>query len=214
MAFGPALRLNHMRSRTPLRTRRQRSPKAKTFDAALFSNACATSRFSFVFSASSVRKRLASDTSMPTWRAVHLYDPVSPTPCFVHTSAAFILTVCAVRTAMTGSPVNRDLRVVPLFPGGLCIFTVEPAGRPSGALGCRVRMLGLVGLAQRLSARRFVPKEQCLASDHRIMNTLAGSRSAMEIRTLFVSRYSLMASIPLSRPMPDRFVPPKGTMWL
>src|SRR6516164_5838012 len=41
---------------------------------------------------------------------------------------------------------------------------------------------------------------------------LAGAADAVEIMTLFVSRNSWIASMPLSRPRPDRFRPPNGSV--
>ena len=39
---------------------------------------------------------------------------------------------------------------------------------------------------------------------------IAGTSSAVEIQTLLVLRYSRIASKPLSRPMPECFMPPNG----
>ena len=39
---------------------------------------------------------------------------------------------------------------------------------------------------------------------------LAGTVFAVEIQTLFVSRYSCIASMPFSRPSPECFIPPNG----
>lgn len=47
---------------------------------------------------------------------------------------------------------------------------------------------------------------------HRITNGLSGVSRLVEIQTLLVSRYSRIASMPLSRPMPERFMPPNGIM--
>ncbi len=49
-------------------------------------------------------------------------------------------------------------------------------------------------------------------TDHRITNGLAGTSVAVEIQTLLVSRYSRTASMPLSRPTPENFMPPNGIM--
>ena len=46
----------------------------------------------------------------------------------------------------------------------------------------------------------------------RITNGLAGTSFAVEIHTLLVSRYSRIASMPLSRPSPECFMPPNGIM--
>jgi hypothetical protein len=63
--LGQAVCLNHVRNHTPPRCRLQNFPEAISFSAALSSIVSASNRFSFAFSASSVRSRLASDTSMP-----------------------------------------------------------------------------------------------------------------------------------------------------
>jgi len=46
----------------------------------------------------------------------------------------------------------------------------------------------------------------------RITNGLLGTSVAVEIHTLLVSRYSRTASMPLSRPRPECFMPPNGIM--
>ncbi len=47
---------------------------------------------------------------------------------------------------------------------------------------------------------------------HRMTNGFAGTSRAVEIHTLFVSTYSRTASMPLSRPTPECFIPPNGIM--
>ena len=47
---------------------------------------------------------------------------------------------------------------------------------------------------------------------HRMTNGFAGTSVAVEIHTLLVSRYSRTASMPLSRPTPEYFMPPNGIM--
>src|SRR3954465_1810895 len=52
------------------------------------------------------------------------------------------------------------------------------------------------------------------ASAQRCTNGFSGTVGAVEIQTLFVSRNSRTASMPLSRPRPDRLVPPNGIVKL
>lgn len=48
--------------------------------------------------------------------------------------------------------------------------------------------------------------------NYRMTNGFAGMPCAYEIQVLLVSRYSRMDSTPLSRPMPECFMPPNGIM--
>jgi hypothetical protein len=50
------------------------------------------------------------------------------------------------------------------------------------------------------------------ATGQRMTKGLAGTSVAVEIHTLLVSRYSRTASMPLSRPTPEYFMPPNGIM--
>ena len=64
-----------------------------------------------------------------------------------------------------------------------------------------------------LSPRAGVPcpKLRLFALCYLMINGFVGPSSAVDRKTLFVSRYSLIASMPLSRPSPNFFMPPKGT---
>jgi hypothetical protein len=64
-------------------------------------------------------------------------------------------------------------------------------------------------LNRRVAGRRVLG---CFAAAQRMTKGLAGTSCAVEIQTLFVSRYSRTASIPLSRPIPECFIPPNGIM--
>src|SRR5262245_31078736 len=72
----------------------------------------ANSFFSLRFSSSSIRSRLASDTSMPPYLLFQLYTVASEMPCLRARSAGFAPASCSRRTAMICSSVNLPRFIV------------------------------------------------------------------------------------------------------
>src|SRR6185312_7559373 len=71
--------------------------------------------FSFRFSSSSIRRRLASDTSMPPYLAFQLYSVAPETPYLRGRSPVFAPASCSRRTAIICSSENlfRFIRPLP-----------------------------------------------------------------------------------------------------
>ena len=90
---------------------------------------------------------------------------------------------------------------------------------PFRALGPRYRKWNAIHATASITAARASQRTAIRAGGchratrrQRITKGFSGAFRLVEIQTLLVSRYSRIDSIPLSRPMPERFMPPNGIM--
>src|SRR5690606_34959736 len=127
-----------------------------SFSAAASSIWSASSFFSFAFSSSKAFRRLASDTSIPSYFAFQLYSVTSLTPCLRARSPAFAPASCSRSTAMICSSVNRFRFIRPSFIRGR---TLTPGG---GKTQWQVKPYSVFR-----RGRKRVAKEGASTQDHR-----------------------------------------------
>jgi len=84
--------------------------------------------------------------------------------------------------------------------------------RAVAAAECMIVQITLRDQPKRFQVVRLQASWNETMAGQRRTNGLAGASLAVEIHTLFVSRYSWTASIPLSRSTPECFMPPNGIM--